>query len=275
MRPRDIPRSEISQGYLKLSLCPLSTQGCRGNLQRLHKTSTSDKTKAELYSKLCLLDELVVTKYMPLRQAFEDYIGMIPAMYHPDMHNISLAQQTFVDSILNKDRGLPVVIAKPDGNKQYIVLFECVGCEETSPYLATLGKLLSTVSFQHPLEKLAGYFKGLLKLLNSPREVAVMHCTLSIMFSRTELRHHLGLNEDKSAALHTSILQYVALMDEKENDAKGYAEKQYQALISRILNSLNNDHRSFEENNDRLHQREKVIQQDKLENKIKCRKQLK
>ena len=222
--------------------------------------SSSERIQAELYSKLCLLDELGSVKHMPMRQAFQAYLGMLPKKFHPNItDNICVSQQTFVDSIMNENHGLPVLIVNLDRQQQHLMLFESVGSDAITPSLVTLGNLLKTDSHS-PLEKVAGHFDGLMKLLNSPREVAVLHCALYLMYSGTELR---------SAALRTSVLQFIASMGETETKFREDAEKQYNALISQITSSLENEQKCFEERQMRLHDKEKVMQENRLQNKEK------
>ena len=93
--------------------------------------SGSERITAELYSKLHLLEELAVAKHTPPRQAFQEYLGMLPVKYHPT-RNVSLSQQTFVDSILHDDRGLPVLILQLE-NQQHLILLSVLAVKKLLP----------------------------------------------------------------------------------------------------------------------------------------------
>ena len=95
----------------------------------------------------------------------------------------------------------------------------------------------------------------------------MLQFTLSLMFSGMELRHYLGLHEDRSAAFRTSVLHFVGVKGKKESEAKEAAEKQYEALISQITSSLENEQKCFEDNQVRLHDKEKAMRQNRMQQK--------
>ena len=59
---------------------------------------------------------------------------MLPKKFHPNIKdNICVSPQTFVDSIINENHGLPVLIVNLDRHHQHLMLFESVGTDAITP----------------------------------------------------------------------------------------------------------------------------------------------
>ncbi|CAG2189431.1 unnamed protein product [Mytilus edulis] len=85
----------------------MTVKECKQELQLKIAKSTSEVNRRKLFSKLCLIEQLQVSRYLPLHAAYDEYRGMLPIELHSENIIKSSAQKDFQDSIF---ASLPVLL---------------------------------------------------------------------------------------------------------------------------------------------------------------------
>ena len=233
-------------------------------LRKMCEKSTSDRLTAHYRSKINLLKELHIAGYMPLHEAFDEYMGYIPKEFQPIYTLNKNALQVFVDSILSRAGGLPLVIVNCPQGERYITLHQ----DSTKQLLCVIDAILCRASKQsRTLDKLAEHWPGLLKLTTSSRERALLVSTLALTHSGTSLRFALNISEDISAKAKAAVLFYAdALLDAKQ-DRREAAKKHWADTVSSIEKSLQCAEEKLQRTESRLHFVEKESQKQDILNK--------
>ncbi len=279
---RERIRESTSSGTFRISECPYTAETCKVLLQDSAVKSSSAKVKAQVYSKIALLEHLKIVKYMPLQEAYDEYLGMIPEEFHPSQRVRKLAIQLFLDTIMT-EKGLPVIVVNPfdwsNWEARYLMLYEEVGKSTNAESLRHLSKVFEMQSASNTdtdkLDNLAGYFRGLYKLLASTRERAILVTVLSICFSSTSLRSKLNLHEDLIAKVKNDTLNVVNVIDETEGEMLQNAEEQWKKTVKDLEESIEKGKESMALPIDRTHVFETNLKREMLENKIKRLQRLK
>ena len=275
-RSKQVYTSRVGETF-QVSNCRLTVSECVLRLENAHQSSCSKCIKAQLEAKRNLLQELCVVKYMPVSIAYDEYIGMQPAKFHPKYTDRHDAIRDFVNSILS-DKGLPVLIVNGREDKK-LLLWEGCGENTVQTQFFYLDKLLSEdAANNNPytnLQEIGGHFKNLLNLLTTRRERAVTLCMLSMVTSATSLRHLCGINEDDIARIRRTVFEYMEASHEEEADAQFKAHEKVKDMIDELEKSLEVQKTELENQSSRLSDIEKPSRKFDIKNKSEILNRLK
>lgn len=120
---------------------------------------------------------------------------------------------------------------------------------------------------QKKLERLTGHWPGMLKLVSSAKERAILLATLTLFNSATALRSTLCIHEDVSHKAKTAILGYTEALMTTEASELEAAEQKWKDTVEAIEASLASAEDSFLKTKDRLHPIERENQEQDIANK--------
>lgn len=198
-------------------------------MSRKIDASTSPRLKAELKSLQNVLLELKTWRYLPLAEAYQEYIAKLPTEFHPKIAKKDTVRD-FGHRILSK-KGLPVILVRANGTK-FVMLWENSCDLKTSKNLQTLDELLSMNICGQFDDTDIRHIESLLPLLTSAHDRAVVMCVLSLIFSATLLRHLFGMHEDVICAIKSAVLDNA---DEKILIEKNATEEAKENIKGTIL----------------------------------------
>ena len=97
---------------------------------------------------------------MPLQEAYEEFLGKIPEEFHPNYTSHFNALKAFVDSIMAKQSGLPLLILNCPNGDRFITLQQVTSSRSEANQLRVIDEILSystqEETQQQRLEKLSG-----------------------------------------------------------------------------------------------------------------------
>lgn len=261
---RSLQRETSSIGSLfLLSNCDENVPEIIQSLKLKCENSTSQRIKSLIKSKINLICELKCYGYMQLSAAYDEYLAMIPEEFHPSYTQKKSAIKSFVDSILNKNTGIPVIIINCPSGERFIAL-----TGTTTSLLQTIDKVINDnmCDTSASLQNLSQYWSSIWKLTNTAKERAILIATLSLLFSPRSLRTNLDIHEDLSTKTRHNISQCAVDMMNKECEFDDEAVKKWAATIKEVEDSLMRDQYTLEHSNsqDRI---EKVNLEQDVQNK--------
>ena len=178
--------------------------------QTVHQTKMCFMWK----SRLNLLAELECVKFMPLDVAYEEYLGKLPEEYHPNYNIRNKARKEFVESLLGRNTGLPVLIVTNSHDK-YLILYEECGKHHVSEQLQVLCEVLDldVREKKQKITSISSEVLAVMELASNAKERAIVLSMLSLTYSHTDLRHTFGLNEDHLKRIKSHVLQYAEQLE--------------------------------------------------------------
>ena len=198
---------------------------------------------------LHLLSELMYVQTMPLDVCYDEYLGKLPAKYHPQDKLHFRAVKAFRESLLQKRRGLPVAIISIDVSKPHVLLMD----NPTShrPFLEGLGDIIKSECGEQNretpgIEELSLHYDSIMQLFVSRRERAAALCMLSCIFPANTLRNTLGLNEDLICKTKKIILNLSPEVSKRTEETTKSAVKKLTSLVEKLENEAKSDREHIE-----------------------------
>ena len=213
---------------IKLSLSNKSVEETRQFLQEKIRNSTIASNKLRFTSLLCLLDELLIFGYRPLRVAFDEYIAKISTVTFRSTKDRKYSRKLFRNTILSKT-GLPVVIIDIR-DKHYLLLLQrpldnfnvCRCLDEIIESVTT-----ETCDREFPSVSLCSAAPYLLKLLSTSRDIAIV--VFILIYSGRTLKSVFGLNKKVVASTQRDTQEFLTIIEENQTlfdkEAENYLEK--------------------------------------------------
>ena len=188
-------------------------------------------------SRLNLLEELECVTFVTVEEAYQEYLGKLPQNYHPDYSAENKARKEFVDSLLGKNTGLPVLIVTTEEDR-YVVLYDECGKASVTEQLQVLCDVLNKRTGTHARSPPTSEILAVMKLASTAKEKALLLSLLSLTHTHTALRHTLGIDEHHLCKIRTAVMDYSKQIDIEKEAGIELSEEEIDGEISRLEQKL-------------------------------------
>lgn len=244
-----VTKAAMKPTNIQASQCVETILGCERMLAIKTRNSPSEKTKAISISRLNLLHELNIVGKMTVEIAYDEYLGMLPAKFHPNYKFQKDAVYNFLCDLLSKN-GMPVIVINC-ATSRFMMLWDRCSEDNTQRQFNVLNNILSKemCKCKQQQELIASHFHEFVALLTGARDRAIVLSIMTQLFSTTKIRHLFKIAEHRTVKIRDDVKKCIDELQEVEGKLTQECERKVEDLITSLEESLKKDMKSLEKSN--------------------------